>query len=102
MLFRSSHSGDLASAHSCGRVPTPEGRRLRNDGHLSLFLPQEVFSGPSALPVSVKGHVLSILRFWQVESKSISDVSGVKGLLLLLLSRFSRVRLCVTAETTAH
>ena len=36
------------------------------------------------------------------ESTGVADRDIIKGLLLLLLSRFSRVRLCATPQRAAH
>ena len=42
------------------------------------------------------------LSYYQQVRENLLDITGVLLLLLLLLSRFSRVRLCATPETAAH
>ena len=62
----------------------------------------------SLVAQTVKG--LHAMRETQVQSlswedpleKEMATYSGILLLLLLLLSRFSRVRLCATPETAAH
>ena len=39
---------------------------------------------------------------WEIDGETVETVSDFILLLLLLLSHFSRVRLCATSETVAH
>ena len=61
--------------------------------------------GSVYLPYAAKGH--SHHRSWMLVSQSPAGITWASAgvgamLLLLLLSRFSRVRLCATPETAAH